>query len=235
MAFPIDRLELVDNELSLGESDTNPLPPEGVHMHALQVLTTDRSHFTDIDCSPDSVTVMVPVVAASSPNSTLTSLPSINQSHLSDTIGMDSHATYHTLSSYETDHNDNKPHVDIVTGDLPSIQNLGHRHALKPKDICLLLVFSVVSIFLFFPTGIVALYYALKTERMFTHEQLNSARNGLAEVVKMCRRAERFIVLSFVLGLFIVLLVFIIIENRQSLNEGFYAHGAVGVNSRTKP
>ena len=219
MASPGDRLELVGHELPPGESDTDPISTVN------SVCSTDTVNDTSL-----SVNTQSPQTATTPP--THDEVNSISVKIVQDPV-VEYHAPSSKVTARDTDVNDNNPRVVIVTGDLPSVESVGRRHALKSKDIRLLIVFAVISVVVFFPTGIAAVYYARKTKLMFTEDRLNSAQNGLKEVVKMCRRAERFIVLSFVAAVFVIILVFVILEHQNSKGEGVYAHGAVGVHGRT--
>ena len=136
---------------------------------------------------------------------------------------------FHKTQSNVPDLNDNDTKVVIITGDLPTVQS-GVTRRVSARDLRLLIIFSVVAIILFFPTGIFAMYFALQTKRLYNGEGVDTSVSDYAyTVLKACRRAERFIVLSFVAGLFGIVLVFAILENKNAHKDGYWHHGNVGI------
>ncbi|CAH1783084.1 unnamed protein product [Owenia fusiformis] len=84
---------------------------------------------------------------------------------------------------------------------------------LKERDLTLLTVFSIVSIFLFFPTGIPACVYANKTRDEF---QAGVQQGDLTKASKCAKKAERLIICSLVAGLLTGVLIFAVVEATRS-------------------
>ncbi|XP_013382348.1 uncharacterized protein LOC106153089 isoform X2 [Lingula anatina] len=80
---------------------------------------------------------------------------------------------------------------------------------LKEKDLKFLKMFSIISIFLFFPLGIPALCYSRKTAKAFHDGILNG---DLDKARRFAKRTERFIVLSIVMSLITAIFVFALAE-----------------------
>jgi hypothetical protein len=83
----------------------------------------------------------------------------------------------------------------------------------KEKDLKILKVFAIISIILFFPTGIPAFYYARLTHTEF---HLGFIRGELDTARKMAKRCEKLIILSVMAAFLIAVLTFVIIENKMN-------------------
>ena len=96
--------------------------------------------------------------------------------------------------------------VVIVT---PATNPRDHECHIRPNDLTLILVFSVISIFMFFPLGIAALIYAKKTSKAFYQGlevgNLDDARNYI-------KISERLIIASIIGGLLSLILVISLVE-----------------------
>ena len=96
--------------------------------------------------------------------------------------------------------------VVIVT---PAPEPWEQDHHIRPRDIHLLFAFSMVSIILFFPTGIVAMIYAKRTSRAFYH---GLEVGNLEDARSYSKTSERLIISSVVCGLLCVVLILSVIE-----------------------
>ena len=87
------------------------------------------------------------------------------------------------------------------------------RH-IRPRDLKLLFIFSVISIILFFPVGIPAMFYAKKTSRAFSHGLEIGDLENAKIYSKIC---ERLITVSIVCGLLSLVLILSLVE-KEALN-----------------
>lgn len=102
----------------------------------------------------------------------------------------------------------------IITRDMEAMTE---ERPLKERDLKFIKIFSIISIILFFPTGLPAFYYAMATERAF-REGIRQGNLDLAR--KKARKAERLIILSIIGALFAACLGFALAE--YSLSGGDY-------------
>lgn len=98
-----------------------------------------------------------------------------------------------------------------------------HRHVadrpLRIRQIKLLKAFSFVAIFLFFPLGIPALYYAFKTEEAF-HEGV--LQGNIDKARKLAKRSERLIIFSVMGALLVAVAVFAVVERHLMADDEEY-------------
>ena len=92
---------------------------------------------------------------------------------------------------------------------------LEHQRPLRKRRMQLLKVFSVISCFFFFPSGIAAAYYAFRTETEFNEGII---RGNIDRAQKFAKRSERFIILSFVMSIVMAALVLAVIERPYYTN-----------------
>lgn len=107
-----------------------------------------------------------------------------------------------------------------------------HRHVaerpLRMRHIKLLKAFSIVAIFIFFPLGIPAMYFAYKTEKAF-NEGVN--QGNIDKARKLAKRTERLIIFSVMAALLVAVAVFAIVERHLMADDEEYwktkASGAI--------
>lgn len=107
-----------------------------------------------------------------------------------------------------------------------------HRHVaerpLRIRHIKLLQAFSIMAIFIFFPLGIPAMYFAYKTEKAF-NEGVN--QGNIDKARKLAKRTERLIIFSVMGALLVAVAVFAVVERHLMADDEEYwkskASGAI--------
>ena len=107
-----------------------------------------------------------------------------------------------------------------------------HRHVaerpLRIRHIKLLKGFSIMAIFIFFPLGIPAMYFAYKTEKAF-NEGVN--QGNIDKARKLAKRTERLIIFSVMAALLVAVAVFAVVERHLMADDEEYwkskASGAI--------
>ena len=98
-----------------------------------------------------------------------------------------------------------------------------HRHIqpkpLRMRKIKLLQAFSIVAVFVFFPLGIPAMYFAFKTEKKFNE---GITQGNIEYATKLARRTERLIIFSIMGALLVAVSVFAIIERHLMADDEQY-------------
>ena len=98
-----------------------------------------------------------------------------------------------------------------------------HRHTqpkpLRMRKIKLLQAFSIVAVFVFFPLGIPAMYFAFKTEKKFNE---GITQGNIDYATKLARRTERLIIFSIMGALLVAVSVFAIIERHLMADDEQY-------------
>lgn len=98
-----------------------------------------------------------------------------------------------------------------------------HRHVaerpLRMRQIKLLKAFSIVAVFIFFPLGIPAMYYAFKTEKEFNEGIL---QGSIDNARKLAKRSERLIIFSVMAALLVAIAVFAILERHLMADDEEY-------------
>lgn len=88
----------------------------------------------------------------------------------------------------------------------------------------ILKVLSVVAAIVFFPVGIPAVYYAFKTEKEFNAGIL---RGDISLAQKYGKRAEKFIIFSYLFFVLVVILAFTVHERAKQGDTGWDGHRIV--------
>ena len=105
-----------------------------------------------------------------------------------------------------------------------------HRHRQKPlkiRTIKILQAFSIVAVFIFFPLGIPAMYYAFKCEQEFHAGVL---RGDIDLARKLATRTERLIVFSVLGALMVTVIIFAVVErNLMAEDEDYWKTRSKGV------
>ncbi|KAL4226079.1 hypothetical protein ACF0H5_014067 [Mactra antiquata] len=97
--------------------------------------------------------------------------------------------------------------------------NYSRERPLKLKHIKILKGFSILAIVLFFPLGIMAMYYAYKSEKEF---HAGIMRGSLDLARKLAKRSERLIVFSVLAALLIAVIVFAFVERKLMADDEEY-------------
>ena len=92
---------------------------------------------------------------------------------------------------------------------------------LKERDLKYIMIFSILSLILFFPSGIPAVILATKTKKEF---YIGKQKNDMTKAKKLCKKTEKLIILSLVCGLLTLALVFAIVERSVWGHHELYAH-----------
>lgn len=92
----------------------------------------------------------------------------------------------------------------------------------------LLKIFSIVAVFLFFPTGVAAVIFAWRTRREFDE---GLKRGNIDGALKVARRTKALIILSGVLAITTGVLVYSLVERAAQgykVDTGYLAHWSAG-------
>lgn len=105
-----------------------------------------------------------------------------------------------------------------------------HRHRaerpLRLRQIKLLKAFSIVAVFIFFPLGIPAMYFAFKTEKAFNEGIM---QGSIDKARKLAKRSERLIIFSVMAALLVAVAVFAIVERHlMAEDEEYWKNKASG-------
>ena len=93
---------------------------------------------------------------------------------------------------------------------------------LREKDLRFLTIFSIVAVILFFPSGIPAVIYAMKTKKEF---YIGKQKNDMTRAKKLCKKTEKLIILSLIAGLLTFALIFAIVERSVwGHHSDYYTH-----------
>lgn len=94
-----------------------------------------------------------------------------------------------------------------------------YERPLKLKRIKFLKAFSVIAVFVFFPLGLPAMYYAFKCEKEF---HAGIMRGSIDTAQKMAKRSERLIIFSVMAALLVAVSVFAIVERNLMDDDDEY-------------
>lgn len=97
----------------------------------------------------------------------------------------------------------------IMTRNIPERWRDLPERPLRATRMKMLKIFSVVAIFLFFPSGIPAAYFAWRTQREFDEGII---QGNIDRAQKLARRTEHLIILSAVLAVITAVLIFALVE-----------------------
>ncbi|KAK6995030.1 hypothetical protein BgiMline_011677 [Biomphalaria glabrata] len=142
------------------------------------------------------------------------------QTPLSQTNGT-AHQNFHVQYA-EGKVNMMKDNVVIRPDGTPYIDTQGiairwseHERPLRKRRLLITKVFSVISCFMFFPTGIPAAYFAFRAEKEF---QEGVSRDNINRAMKFAKRSEKFIIMSVVMCVVVATLIVAII-NRPDISN----------------
>ncbi|XP_025107372.1 uncharacterized protein LOC112572066, partial [Pomacea canaliculata] len=99
---------------------------------------------------------------------------------------------------------------------------------LRAREMKLLKIFSIVAVFLFFPTGVAAVIFAWRTRREFDE---GLKRGNIDGALKVARRTKALIILSGVLAITTGVLVYSLVERAAQgykVDTGYLAHSSAG-------
>ncbi|KAK3104082.1 hypothetical protein FSP39_024288 [Pinctada imbricata] len=95
-------------------------------------------------------------------------------------------------------------------------RDIERRRPLRLKHIRFLKVFSIVSVILFFPLGIPAVYFAFQLQREFDEGIM---RGDIDKAQSLRKRVERLIIFAFLFALLVAVLVFALVERSLMTND----------------
>ena len=106
-----------------------------------------------------------------------------------------------------------EPRVVINTADASTLEAQPGDRLVKQRDLKYLLGFSLLAALMFFPTGLIAVYYAVLTRRTFN---AGYTVGNFLLAKRYSRLCEKLVIISLVLGLFSLVVVFAIVEKDQT-------------------